>query len=162
MAARTGADGRQPEVRFKHAARVPPGVNAGQVVAELDAIEQQFGRKSVDDTVKAVIAEPDRYPSLRAFGPPDAETAFIEAMRAGIEYAVRIVVKDSAPGEPETRLLHVVHDPADGAPVWADVPAIAQSESYQVELTRNLRRDAEAFSRKLVAVFAELESILGG
>jgi hypothetical protein len=148
-------------IRFKKAARVPDGVTAEQVLAELDAIEAQYGRKSVDDAVKAVLTEPEKYPALRAFGPPDAETAFREAIREAVTYAVRIIVHEAGPGEPETRVLHVVHDPGDGAPVWADIATIGQSEPYQRELVRGLRRDAEAFADKLRATLAELAGILG-
>jgi hypothetical protein len=147
-------------VRFKAAARVPPGITAGQVMSELDAIEARFGRRSVDDCAKAVLAEPEQYPALRAFAPPDAETALREAVREAVLYATRIIVKDTGPGEPETRLLHVVHAD-DGAAIWADVPAIAASEPYQRELVRDLRKDAAAFARKMNDVLAELAAILG-
>jgi hypothetical protein len=147
--------------RFKQAARVPPGVTPEQVLAELADIEARFGRRSVDDAVKVVLSEPDRYPALRAFGPPDAETAFLQAVRESILYAVRIIVQDADPGEPECRVLHIVHDPGDGQAVWADLSTIAQSEPYQAELVRALRRDAEAFSHKLTTTLAELAAILG-
>jgi hypothetical protein len=149
-------------VKFKAAARVPPGITPDMVLADLHAVRDRYGRMAVDDAVKAVLAEPERYPALRAFGPPDAETAFRDAVREGIEYAVRVLVVVRLPDEgPETRLLHITHDPGDGAAVWADVPTIAASEPMQRELVRNLQRDARAFTRKLESTLAELAAVLG-
>lgn len=147
-------------VRFRTAARVPHGVTAEQVVAELDDIARRFGRRSVDAAVKAVLSEPDRYPALRAFGPEDAETAFRDAIREGVEYAARVVVKvDEAEPEREVRLLHIVHD-SDEA-VWATLPEIAKSEPMQRELVRRLQRDAETFTRRMQDILAELAAIIG-
>lgn len=151
-----------PVVKFKQAAHVPPGVTPDMVLAELDDIRERFGRLAVDDAVKAVLAEPERYPALRAFGPVDAEQAYRDAIKAGVEYAVRVLVVVRTPDEgPETRLLHIAHDPGDGASVWADVPTIAASEPMQRELVTSLRRDATAFARKMESTLAELAAVLG-
>jgi hypothetical protein len=148
---------------FKQAARVPDGITPEMVLAELDDIAGRVGRRSVDDAVKLVIAEPGHYPALRAFGPADAEEAFRNAIREAITYAVRVIVNvPDDYDEPETRVLHIVHDPGDGAAIWADVQTIAASTPFQVELIATLRRDADAFGRKLRDTLAEIAGLIGG
>ena len=146
--------------KFKDTARVPKGVTASQVMNELDAIGERFGKRSPDVATDAVIKDPDRYPALRAFGPDSPEQAFRDAIRDGITYAVRQVVEDRD-GDGQTRALFLVQD-SDGDRVWEPIKIIAVTEPYQKQLIAELRRDAAAFTRKLNTVLAEIEQVISG
>ena len=146
--------------KFKDTARVPRGVTAAQVMNELDAIGERFGKRSPDIATDAVIKDPDRYPALRAFGPASAEQAFRDGIRDGITYAVRQVVEDRD-GDGQTRALFLVQD-SDGDRVWEPIKIIAVTEPYQKQLIAELRRDAAVFTRKLNTVLAEIEQVISG
>jgi hypothetical protein len=148
--------------RFKDTARIPAGVTADQILAELDTIADRFGKKSPDIAAKAVISDPQTYPGLRAFCPATAEEAFAEAVRRGVTYAVRCIIEvaeedDTAGG----RALYLVADD-DGERVWEPITIIVTSATKQAQLIAELRRDAEVFTRKLHNVLAEIARLVQG
>jgi hypothetical protein len=147
---------------FKAQARVPEGVTADGVIAELWDIGERFGSRSVEAATKAVLAEPGRYPMLRAFGPANMEEAFEKCIRDGITYAVRMVVihKESGPEYVEVRPVYLVPNEA-GERVYEPIEVIAKSQPLQNYLIGELRGDAAAFARKLENTLAEIARIMG-
>jgi hypothetical protein len=147
--------------KFKSSARVPDGVTPDGILAELDDIKERFGKATPEAATKAVLAEPERYPMLRAFGPANAEEAFERAIRDGITYAVRMIVHiEDDPTVTETRARFLVEDD-QGDQVWEPMPVIVKNEKYQNQLIRELRGDASAFAQKLENVLAEIARIMG-
>lgn len=149
--------------QFKNSARVPEGATPEGVLAELAEIEARTGKCGPEFAAKAVIAEPERYPVLRSFGPRDAQEAFENAIRDGITYAVRaIITVDEGHGEPvEVRALFLVPD-EDGDKVWEPLDVVAKSEPYQLYLIQEMESDLEAYSRKLRNALREITRLLGG
>lgn len=149
--------------KFKAAARVPEGVTPGMVLAELDALQavRPSGVGITDFAADQVITYPHKYPALRAFGPEDAEAAFRDAVRAGIAYAIRIVVEvtDDVANSAEIRARFLVQN-ADGDSVYEPIEVIVKEADYKKQLIAELKRDHGAFSRKQFNVLAEIERLI--
>jgi hypothetical protein len=150
--------------KFKQSTRIPDGVTPDQVMAEMDAVEAEFGKKTPELAADAVIARPEQYPALRSFGPESPDAAFRKAIRDGITYAMRCIViveedKPEAKGEPEVRALFLVTDP-DGDRVYEPIEAVAVNVDYRAQLIAELRRDARTFAAKMDNTLAEIERLI--
>jgi hypothetical protein len=155
--------------KFKDAAKIPRteaipgGITPEIVLAELDDVEAACGKKTPELATDEVIAYPEKYPALRAFGPASPDAAFKEGIRRGITYAVRAIVEieEVVNGEPEEiRALFLVTD-SDGDEVYQTLEVIAREPDQAAELLQELRADARAFSRKLNSVLATIARIIG-
>lgn len=148
--------------KFKQAAHIPEGVTPGAVMAEMDAIEAEYGKKTPELAADAVIAHPEQYPALRAFGPESPDAAFRKAIRDGITYAMRCIVlveEDKPKDEPEVRALFLVTDP-DGDKVYEPIENIAINVDYRAQLIAELRKDAMTFTTKMNNTLAEIERLI--
>ena len=55
--------------QFKTGTHIPKGVTPEGIMAERDRIEHDYGKATIENSVTAVLAHPEKYPNLRAFGP---------------------------------------------------------------------------------------------
>jgi hypothetical protein len=148
--------------KFKETTRIPDGVTPDQVMAEMDAVEAEYGKKTPELAADAVIAHPEQYPALRSFGPESPDAAFRKAIRDGITYAMRCIViveEDKPKDEPEVRALFLITDP-DGDKVYEPIENIAVNVDYRAQLIAELRQDAMIFTRKLNSTLAEIERLI--
>lgn len=148
--------------QFKPGAHIPKGVTPEGVAEERDRIDHDYGGKAtIENAVDAVMAHPDKYPNLRAFGPPNAEAAMRQGIMQGIRAAFRSVVIVRLDPGPEAapryvRVIHSVQD-TDGDLVYQPIQVIRQVPAERRFLIASLRRDAALFADKMRDVLAEIE-----
>lgn len=146
---------------FRDAARIPPGVTAEGVIGERNAIRAKFGDDNPETMARAVIDNPETYPNLRAFGPEDEYSAFLDAIRRGITYAIRSIVvihDEEFPAPPPVRaLVLVTHD--DGKQGYESLEVVAGSAKYRNEVMNRLIRDSENYFRRHREMLQELQRL---
>lgn len=149
--------------KFKPSARVPSGITPDQVLAEIDALQaiRPQGVGITDFAADQVIAKPEKYPALRAFGPKDADEAFWEAVRAGVAYAIRMVIEvaDDIASSSEIRARFLVRN-SEGDSVYEPITVIIKEPDYKNQLLTELENDLEAFGRKQRNVLAEIRRLI--
>lgn len=149
--------------QFKADARVPKGVTPEGILAERDRIEHDYGKATIANSVAAVMAHPDKYPNLRAFGPADESEAMRRAIAEGIRVAYRSViikrepVKNEKPEPRQVRILHSVRD-AEGELVYKPLDVIRESPAEVAYLIEQLRKDADNFASKMRDCLAEISA----
>jgi hypothetical protein len=146
--------------QFKAGAHIPKGVTPNGVAEERDRIKHDYGKATIENSVNAVMSDPDKYPNLRAFGPANEEDAMRRGIAAGIQYAYRAVVIDRPePKQQETRQVRVFHSVPDddGDLVYEPIQAIRESPRERKWLIGQLRRDVRLFRSKMEDVLAEIE-----
>ena len=147
--------------QFKDSARIPHGVTAEGVMAERDRIEHDYGKATIENSVTAVTAHPEKFPNLRAFGPADEREAMRRGIADGIRLAYRAVVirRPEPKQETETRQIRVIHSvqDADGDLVYRTIQAIRESPVERKFLIAQLRHDAAVFADKMRDTLAEIE-----
>lgn len=147
--------------QFKPGAHIPKGVTPDGVAAERDRIEHDYGKATIENSVEAVLAHPEKYPNLRAFGPADEADAMRQGITAGIRRAYRAVAisRTEPKKETETRWVRVFHsvEDKDGDLVYKPLEAIRQSPSERKYLIGQLRHDAGLFAERMRDVLAEIE-----
>jgi hypothetical protein len=153
---------------FRNGTHVPQGVTAEGVMEERSRIEDRYGEATIDNSVAAVLAEPEVFPNLAAFGPADADDAIRRATAEGIRIAYRSVVrvKITPSGAEVTRPVRVIHavpsqDPENaGKLAFKEIDTIKKDPIDTKNLVKQLKMDAHAFAAKLEDVLAEIESAL--
>ena len=156
--------------QFKESTRVPTRADgqkasANGVMAEYYmTAEVSGGHASAANAAKVVMANPEKYPNLRAFGPADAEEALRLGIQRGISEAFRSVViirepktKDDKPRM--VRVLHSVHD-EEGEQVFKPLEVISRDKGMRKDLLAQLRNDAKVFAAKVEVVLAELDELI--
>ena len=147
--------------QFKAGAHIPKGATPEGVMEERDRIEHDYGKATIDNSVDAVLAHPDKYPNLRAFGPANEKEALRLGIANGIRQAYRAVVirrvepEQKVPAR-QIRVLHSVQDSA-GDLVYKPIQAIRTISDEKKYLIGQLRRDAALFAEKMNDVLAEIE-----
>lgn len=148
--------------QFRGGITIPEGVTPDGIMAERSQIEQDYGRVTTELSVEAVLAQPERFPNLRAFGPADEADAMRRALAEGIRNAYRSVVIV----RPETRKpLRAIHrldrknDDGTFESVFKEFEVIRRTPEDRKALIKQLRQEAEAFQGKLVNVLTELEDL---
>jgi hypothetical protein len=148
---------------FRSGARVPHGVTPDGITEERDRIENDYGKATIENSVEAVLAHPDKYPNLLAFCPADSEAAMRQGTAEGIRLAYRtVVIRRSEPeAKPQPRQIRVIHSvkDTDGDLVYKPLQVIAESSAEEKYLMRQLRLDAESFASKMSDVLAEIEEL---
>jgi hypothetical protein len=153
--------------RFKESAHIPRGVTPDGVMKERAEIKRRYGRVTIAESAEAVLAEPERFPNLRAFAPATAKEALRRCVEEGIGHAYRSIVtitleirqpKLGERREVPIRALHPVTVDDDGRS-YETLDAIKENPDWRKEVIRNLRRDAEVFSDRLRNALAELEAV---
>lgn len=147
--------------QFKASAHVPKGVTPEGVMEERDRIENDYGKATIENSVEAVMTDPEKYPNLRAFGPVDEAHAMRWAIAEGVRSAFQaVVIRRTEPKQKvEPRLIRVLHSVKDdeGELVYKPIQAIRQSPDQKKWLIGQLRRDARLFTEKLNDILAEIE-----
>jgi hypothetical protein len=156
-------DGRT--CQFKPGAHIPKGVTPEGVQEERDRIDHDYGGKAtIENAVDAVMAHPDKYPNLRAFGPADETEAMRRGIMQGIRMAFRVVVVERLDPGPQAvpRYVRVIHSVQDdeGNLVYKPIEVIRQDPAEKKYLIASLRRDAVAYSDKQRDVLAEIEEAI--
>ena len=126
--------------QFKTGAHIPKGVTPEGIMQERDRIEHDYGKVTIEHAVDAVLAHPEKYPNLRAFGPGDETEAMRRGITEGIRRAFRIVIvrrEEPAPKAAESRQIRVIHNvqDADGDLVYRPISAIRESPEERGSLT---------------------------
>ena len=147
--------------QFKSGAHIPKGVTPEGIMAERDRIEHDYGKATIENSVAAVMAHPEKYPNLRAFGPGSKDDAMRRGIAEGIRSAYQAVVirRAEARQKSEARQIRVIHSVKDGAGdlVYRPIQAIRQSPGERKYLIASLRRDASLFAERMRDVLAEIE-----
>lgn len=147
--------------QFKGSAHIPKGVTPEGVMEERDRIEHDYGKATIDNSVDAVMGDPEKYPNLRAFGPSDEADAMRRGIAQGIRMAYKsVVIKRTEPQQKvEARQIRVIHSVMDAAGdlVYKPIQVIRESPAEKKYLIAQLRRDAELFAEKMKDVLAEIE-----
>lgn len=152
---------------FKPAARIPAGITANDVVAELDTIENTHGSRVARVAAEAVIKDPAKYPALRKFGPVDKEAAFRQAMESGIAYAIRNVVRireDEVTGESYRirEFFPIRKNPeSDTEDDYEHVDIVIKRPEWQRQAIARLRQDAKNFNQRVEEFLAEIAYLTG-
>lgn len=145
---------------FKAGAHIPKGVTPAGILAERDRIEHDYGKVTLDNSVTAVMADPEKYPNLRAFGPADEGEAMRRGIAEGIRRAYRsITFKREAPAaKPESRQIRILHSvqDSDGDRVFKPLDVIRKSPDERAWLLDDLRKDADELADKLRDCLAEI------
>jgi hypothetical protein len=150
--------------QFKSGAHIPKGVTPEGVMAERDRIEHDYGKATIDNSAEAVMAHPEKYPNLRAFGPGSEKEAMRRAIEQGIKYAYRAVTvqRVSPSGKPEARQIRVIHSirDDDGELSYKPIQVIRQSPDECKYLIGQLQKDADNYANKMRDVLAEIAEVL--
>lgn len=148
---------------FKPGAHIPKGATPEGVAAERDRIKHDFGKPTIENSVTAVLAHPEKYPNLRSFGPADEAEAMRQGIAAGIRraYQAVVIVRAEPKEKTEPRYIRVFHSVKDddGDLVYEPIQVIRESSGERKYLIGQLRRDADLFADKLRDVLAEIEEI---
>jgi hypothetical protein len=138
-------------------------VTAGAVLAERDLIRERRGKSTIDVSAAEVLANPDDYPSLRAFGPADADEAILIATKDAIRKAYKslvIEIERRADQPPtEIRVLHAPPD-EDGERDYRTIAEIKENPKDLPRLVADLRKEARSYAQKVESVLAEVELAL--
>jgi len=150
--------------QFKSGAHIPKGVTPQGVMEERDRIEHDYGKATIDNSVEAVLAHPEKYPNLRAFAPETEREAMRQAIARGIGYAFRsLTVKRVTPeGKPESRQIRVLHSikDEDGELTYKPLEVIRDSPKDCKYLIGQLQKDADDYAAKMRDVLAEIAEVL--
>jgi hypothetical protein len=146
---------------FKDSVHVPKGATPEGVMEERDRIEHDYGKATIENSVDAVVSDPDKYPNLRAFGPADEADAMHRGITEGIRRAYRAVVirRVESPEKAEVRQIRVLHNVKDddGDLVYRSIQVIRESPGEKKWLISQLRRDANLFAARMADVLAEID-----
>jgi len=147
--------------QFKTGTHIPKGVTPEGIMAERDRIEHDYGKATIENSVTAVLAHPEKYPNLRAFGPSNDQDAMRRGITDGIRAAYRsvIILRTEAKQKVEARQIRVIHSvqDKDGDLVYRPIQVIRESPDEKKSLIAQLRRDANLFAEKMRDVLAEIE-----
>jgi hypothetical protein len=150
--------------QFKSSARIPKGVTPEGIMAERDRIEHDYGKATIGNSVEAVLADPGKYPNLRAFAPATQREAMRQAIEQGIRYAYRMVTvqRVTPAGKTEARQIRVIHSVRDdeGELTYKPIQVIRQSPGEVKYLIAQLQKDADDYANKMRDVLAEIAEVL--
>lgn len=147
---------------FKPGAHVPEGVTPDGVRGERDRIERDWGKATIDNSVEAVIKDPDDYPNLRAFGPADEEDAMRQGIARGIRAAYQAITVKRVNKEQSVRYVRVIHSVRDeeGDLVYKPIQAIRDVPEELKYLVETLQRDALRYHERMQDTLAEIKEAL--
>jgi len=150
--------------QFKSGAYIPKGVTPEGIMEERDRIEHDYGKVTIENSVEAVLASPEKYPNLRAFGPADEAEAMRQGVADGIRRAYRVVVvrRVNPEGRSESRQIRVIHSIRDQDDEFTYKPleVIRESPEDRKYLILQLQKDADAYADKMRDVLAEIAETL--
>lgn len=149
---------------FKAGAHVPKGVTPEGIMEERDRIEHDYGKVTIENSVEAVLAHPEKYPNLRAFAPADETDAMRRAVAEGIRRAYRVVAvkrvdPEGVSGPRQIRVIHSIKD-RDGELSYKPLEVIRESPEDRKYLITQLQKDADAYADKMRDVLAEIAEAL--
>jgi hypothetical protein len=153
--------------RFRNGTRSPKGVTVQDVLDDRDRVILEHGEASVELATRAVLADPDKYPALRAFGPPDMEVAFENAIADGVRYAfgaverIRVISMPTAtqPGrEIRVRELPMVQS-ASGSLVYERFEVMAADRVKRNFYIDRCRRELKDLTDRLDEILAEIQEL---
>lgn len=146
---------------FKDTARIPPGVTPEGILAERNAIREKFGDDNPETLTNAVVDNPETYPNFRAFGPADEITAFRNAIRDGITYAIRaiVVVHDEEFPTPRPVRALVLVTEESGKQGYESLEVVAGSARYRNQVMARLIREAETYYNRHRDILAEIQRL---
>lgn len=152
--------------KFRPGVHVPKGVTAEGVIEDYRLVHRIVGHVAVESTVRLILEDETRLPSVRAFGPESPEQAYIDGMKDGVRTAFNavIVVRQGEEGKklPPThiRLFHNVQREGIPERTYEPIRMIARDRDLTAQLTATLSHDAELFSVKMTATLKELAVLM--
>lgn len=155
--------------KFRRGSHVPEGVTPEGVMAEHDEIEMRYadrGGATINNSVEAVLASPERYPNLAPWGEMDPEIAVRRCVEEGLRHAyasVIVVQEKTVMGKPlvepvEIRVFHAVSN-EDGAKAYRNIEVIKKNDAMSRELKDELQRNADSYMMRQRNLLAELSEL---